>query len=70
MGWGSGVYLFDSICEAVLTDKVLSKEEVIEKVMSAMEDADWDTHCDSAFIDNPVVQAVIKKLHPTWVEDE
>jgi hypothetical protein len=70
MGWGSGVYVFDSICEVLLGDEPFDKKKVLKKVIEALEHGDWDTHDDSAYIDDLLVQEVLKELHPHWFDGE
>lgn len=69
MGWGSGVYVFDAICAELLTDKPIDKRNAIKALINALEDGDWDTHQDSEYYDDPIVQDVLKDLHPHWFEE-
>jgi hypothetical protein len=70
MGWGSGVYVFDSICEGLLGEESLDKKAILKKVINALEDWDLDTHQDSDYYDDPLVQEVLKELHPHWFDDD
>ena len=70
MGFASGVYIFDNIAEAILSDKPIDKRRILKSVIGALEDADWDTHADSGFYENPLVREVLKEMHPDWFEDD
>ena len=70
MGWCSATSIFDSVCEGLLDDKPKDTKEVIRELVVALEDGDWDCQQDSAFWDHPMVQEVMKELHPRWFEDE
>lgn len=72
MGWSSGTHLFDAVCGEVLVgrSKKIAKTDVIAILVAAMEDSDWDTHQDSEYWDHPVVQEVMRELHPDWFDDD
>ena len=69
MGWGSGVVVFDKIAAKVLTED-LDRKGILETVIDALEDGDWDTQSDSDYYDHPLVQEVLKERHPNWFREE
>jgi hypothetical protein len=72
MGWCSATVIFDNVCDSLLVegDKKPTPEETIRALAAALEDGDWDCQQDSAYWDHPVVQKVMRELHPRWFEDE
>lgn len=70
MGWCSGTLIFDNVCDVLLADEPQTKEETIRALAITLEDSDWDCQQDSYYWDHPVVQSVMKELHPEWFEDE
>lgn len=70
MGWGSGVYIFDSIAKALLTDKPVDKKATLRAVIDVLDDGDWDTQQDSYYWDHPIVREIFAEKHPGWFEDE
>lgn len=70
MGWCGATTIFDVVCEAVLNDKEINKEALIEVLAVELEDGDWDCHSESEYWEHPVVRNVMEKLHPSWFEDE
>lgn len=70
MGWCSATVIFDIVCDGLLADKPQTQEETIRALAVALEDGDWDCQPDSAYWDHPVVQKVMRELHPHWFEDE
>ena len=70
MGWCSATVIFDNVCDGLLADKPQTQEETIMALAVALEDGDWDCQQDSAYWDHPVVQKVMRELHPGWFEDE
>ena len=72
MGWCSATVIFDSVCDSLLVDgdKKPTPEETIRALAAALEDGDWDCQQDSAYYGHPVVQKVMRELHPNWFDDE
>lgn len=70
MGWCSGTVIFDVVAEAVLSEKPINKQAVIEVLIAALEDGDWDCQSESAYWDHPVVRAAFMKSSPHWFEDD
>lgn len=64
MGWASGGYIFDPVCEALLdTDIADDKlEKVLTTLIKALQDGDWDTEDESAdeFENHPRGAVVMK----------
>lgn len=64
MGWSSGGYIFDPVCEALLdTDIAADKlEKVLTTLIKALQDGDWDTESESAdAFENHQSSAVVMK---------
>lgn len=70
MGWCTTTEIFDTVASALLEDNEVDKKNVLEIVISALEDGGWECQQDSEFYDHPVVQEIFRKLHPRWFEDE
>lgn len=70
MGWCSGTVIFDVVADALLGDKVVSKEAVLEVLITALEDGDWDCQQDSEYWEHPLVRKIFAKIHPDWFDDE
>lgn len=66
MGRGSAVFIFDKICDALLGDKPVDKDETIRALIEVLEDNDWDTQQDSRYWEHPIVQKIMKERHPRW----
>ena len=71
MGWSSGSYLMDEVITA--TKRAIKTKAARVKfyvdVIEAFEGADWDTQSDCLGQD-PAFDAALKKLHPSWGNDE
>lgn len=71
MGWCSATEIFDQIVGPLVDDKKpLKPKKIIEQLIVALEDGDWDCQKDSEYWDHPVVAEIFKKLHPEWFADE
>lgn len=70
MGWCSATVIFDSVVSGIVGDTEIDKKELIRIVANALEDGDWDCQQDSDYWDHPLVQEVMRELHPSWFEDE
>ena len=70
MGWSRGYEIFDVVVEKLLTSSLTRavKCNIIQDLMLALEDHDWDTFADSAFCEDPIVLAARKRLHPDEFE--
>lgn len=68
MGWCSATSIFDAVAEFVLaTDRPDAEKQAVLKVLAAaLENEDWDCQGDSAYMDEPIVQAVFRELDPDW----
>jgi len=64
MGWTGGAEIFDKVLDKLLTDA--PKEEIIEALINALEDRDWDTQMESSYFEHPLVNKIFRKLHPSW----
>ncbi len=70
MGWCSATLIFDNLADALLSDKPQDAESTLRALACALEDADWDCQQDSDYWDHPVVQKIMRELHPNWDWDE
>lgn len=70
MGWCSATTIFDTVCDGLLSDEPQDKKKIITELISALEDGDWDCQQDSDFWDHPLIQEIMKELHPDWFEDD
>lgn len=72
MGWCSATVIFDNVCDALLKDegKKQSPEDTLRALAVALEDGDWDCQMDSDYWDHPVVEKIMRELHPSWFEEE
>ena len=72
MGWSSGTQIFDVFCDALLGDgeRKMTKQSALKVIIKALEEGDWDCHQDSQYWDHPLVQKVMRKLHPEWFEED
>lgn len=68
MGWCSGTEIFDTVCKGLLSEEPKNTKELLRDLVVVMEDYDWDCQSDSDFWDHPLVQEVMRELHPTWFE--
>jgi hypothetical protein len=69
MGWCSGTEVFDPIAGALLGSlegKQINVESVLKVVIEACENGDWDCQQDSKYWDHPIVQKLMRELHPDW----
>ena len=69
MGWSSGTVIFDQIAEIVLSDEPLDKRATLKAVIAALESEDWDCQNDSEYWEHPIVQSIMREMHPRWFED-
>lgn len=72
MGWCSGTEIFDAVAKYVVSTDQPEDVQVnlLLTLADAMEDMDWDCQQDSAYYDHPIVQKVMRSLHPDWFDDE
>lgn len=70
VGCCSATQIFDAVCEGLLSEPQKDKKQVLKELILALEYGDWDCQQDSAYWDHPVVQKVMRELHPRWFEDE
>ena len=80
MGWCSGTDVFDIICDAMLASKntnvdpntgliMSNTKEALKKIITELEEMDWDCQQESEFWDSTIVQEAFKDLHPDWFEE-
>jgi len=69
MGWCSGTEIFDKVAWALLDKEPKHLKEVLGLLIDALEDSDWDCQQDSDYWDHPVVQEIMRELHPDWFDD-
>lgn len=73
MGWcGEATRVFDTVAEFVLKSTATDSEKtaVLKTLIEALEDEDWDCQNDSDYIDHPLVDGIMRELHPDWDWDE
>lgn len=72
MGWCSGTDVFDPVVKTVLATDIPegAKREIINSLINALWESDWDCESDSAYYDDPLVRSVMRELQPHWFEDE
>lgn len=72
MGWCSATDIFDPVAAFVLsTDRPdAEKRAVLEILIGALEEGDWDCQQDSAYYDNPIVQQIMRDTHPRWFDED
>lgn len=72
MGWCSGTDIFDKVAEKLIDMKLPEEqqEEILTVLIDEMENHDWDCQSDSAYYGTPLMDKILKKLHPHWYEDE
>ena len=76
MGWCSGTDVFDVVCEAMLDPENISIDQdvditsdtkgALKKIITALEEMDWDCQRESEFWDVPIVHEAFEELHPGW----
>ena len=71
MGWCSATYIFDNVASFLLDgEKPKDPKEVLEHLISELEDGDWDCQNESAYWEHPIVREIFKARHPSWFEDK
>lgn len=69
MGWCSATEIFDDMCSALLDEEKPEVEALLSRLITVLEDNDWDCQPDSAYYDHPIVQKLMREKHPRWFED-
>lgn len=62
MGWCSGTIIFDRVCDALLSNKKVDKAALLETLIEALKDMDWDCEGDSEYLHDPFVKAAFINL--------
>lgn len=62
MGWCSGTLIFDQVCDVLLSNKKVDKQALLETLIEALKDMDWDCECDSEYLHDPIVKAAFINL--------
>lgn len=73
MGWcGGGTRIFDQIVGELLDSEetLHSTEKVLELLVIALNDEDWDCQYDTDYIDDPLVRKVYTKVMGYEFEDD
>lgn len=66
MGWCSGTEIFDGLAKDIIQENEERTIRLLESIIIALENHDWDCQFDSGMIDNHLVQQAFKKVHPHW----
>ena len=59
MSWDpctGGTKLFDDVFSAIINESLMNRRIILSNLIVALEQMQWDCHCDSAYIDDPLVQ--------------
>lgn len=72
MGWCSATPIFDAIGKYVLDSELPEEKQfgIMRVLADALEEEDWDCQQDSDYYDHPIIQRVMKELHPHWFDDD
>lgn len=65
MGWCSGTKIFDDVVKACREQLKLSDDQeytLLLALAQSLEDMDWDCQFDSDYVDDPVVEKVLRTL--------
>jgi hypothetical protein len=74
MGWASGGSIFDPVAKGLIdagaSDEI--KRRVLDGLIEALQDNDWDTECESLaeFADDPVIVEVFAEHGITFGGDD
>ena len=70
MGWGSAYSLFNTVADALIeadaSDEI--KERALTRVISRLQEDDWDTELDSlqSYLDDPAIVRAFAANGITW----
>lgn len=72
MGWSGGTQVFDQVVYDLKANNISGNEfyNIVYGLLAELEDMDWDNVCESDWYEDKEVQAVIRKMHPSWFEDD
>lgn len=72
MGWCSGTVIFDDMARFVLAQPASDDDKfaTLRALAVSLQNEDWDCESDSRYYNHPIVQRVMKDLHPDWFEEE
>jgi hypothetical protein len=72
MGWSGGVDVFDNVAGEIIAQNIDedSAFAVLDALIDALEDQDWDTESDSEYYNHPLIKLVFKKRHPDWFDKD
>jgi hypothetical protein len=72
MGWGGGTRVFDQVVYDLKANSISGNEfyNIVWGLLAELEDMDWDNVCESDWYNDKEVQAVVRKMHPHWFEDD
>lgn len=62
MGWCSGTYIFDRICDELLETEVINKKEMLKILIETLWEHDWDCESDSEYYLHPTVMKAFDEL--------
>lgn len=72
MGRCSATDVFDETAGQVLKNSAISPAHVkvfLKALFMALEHYDWDCQQETEYGDHPLVQEIMRELHPDWFED-
>ena len=69
MGWCSATQIFDAVAGELLSEGPKDPKSTLKELIRNLEDGDWDCQSDSAYWDHPLVQEIMRELHPHWFDD-
>lgn len=62
MGWCSGTYIFDDVMDEILDVPKINKKRLIKKLITSLQNQDWDCIDDSEYYMHPDVMEAFEEL--------
>lgn len=71
MGWSGGTEVFDGVVGVLLNEPIPdeSKLGIMNALVRALNDQDWDTHNESLYWETDLVEELFRELYPELFED-